>query len=435
MHNWKRQHHLFLALLLGIFMLGGLLAVRYDRGWDLTQNQRNQLDEASITLMQQLKKPLHISAFVRGNPKVKALINRLLSRYQAHGDVRWTFKNPDSEIDAVRTYNITRDGQLLLQYQGQKLLVDELNEAAISQGIYTLLQGKNRQVLLLSGHGERNVKPQANGYALLKQRLDQINIEVLGLDIKRSDRLPDGIDLLVLADPQHAYDEQSVAMIADYLQRGGRLLWLAGKPQPALTRLLGARIAEGELLSTDNSDYGLDNPRYIPVIPTHDNQQKILQNIDTMLVFPGVSPVIMLPTDSGAQYRQQPLIQVNGQLMLQQQQSIRKAATPVTLAMALQPLTPDNSTAMPERSTRVWLFGDADFLADGFIGLGQNSDFALSLFTRLTAVDTRYLASIDRLPTPVTVADTTLAYLGLVFIVIIPLLLFVLGMFIRRRLQ
>lgn len=428
MQHWQRQHAIFLSLVLGIFILSGLLAVRYDRAWDLTQNQRNQLSDTSVALMQQLKSPLNVTAFSRGNPKVKALINRVLARYQQHGDIRWQFKNPDSEIDAVREYGISRDGELLLTYQGQSLRVDTLNETAISRGIYTLLQGKTRQVVFLSGHGERHFDASNAGYATLKSRLRDADIETLAVDIQRSGSIPDNADLVVIADPKHPYSEKAVAAIAEYLNRGGRLLWLAGVPQPALTRLLGAQMHAGKLMTTSGKDYGLDNPRYVPIVPPANNRPALLQNIDTILVFPSASPVTVLPTSAAEQWHAQPVITTSGTLLIKTGETITQASSPVTVGLTLSPQD-------VAKNQRVWLFGDADFASNGFIGVGQNADFTQHLFSQLSAPDNSPIQLADSAPPPVILSAQTLAYLGLLFIILVPLGIYWLGSRVRRRLQ
>lgn len=428
MQHWQRQHHYFLAVLLGIFILSGLLAVRYDRTWDLTQSQRNQLSETSITLMKQLQEPLTVTAFSRGNPKVKSLINRLLSRYQQHGDIRWQFKNPDSEIDTVRQYGISRDGELLLTYQGQTLRVEALNETAISRGIYALLQGKARQILFISGHGERMLSQTNTGYGTLQSRLQNHDINSLALDIQRSGKIPDNTDLLVIADPQYPYSDNVVTAIGNYLYQGGRLLWLGGVAQPALSRLLGVRVDKSKLLTTDGKDYGLDNPSYIPLIPDTIQRTPLLQSIDTMVVFPNASPVSVLPTTAGKQWHSQALLNLGGTLMLQTEQTIQPAVIPTVLGLAL---TPKN---LKQRHA-LWIIGSADFAANDFIGLGQNADFAVALFQQLSTPDTLHIQLPDDMPPPVVLSEKKLAYLGLVFIVIIPLLLLLLGRRIRRGLS
>ncbi len=317
MKKWQRQHYGFLALLLGIFILCGFLAVRYDRTWDLTWNQRNQLSETSLNIVKQLKSPVHVSAFSRGNPKVKALISRLLMRYKRHADMNWEFKNPDAEIDAVRQYGITRDGELLLTYEGNGVLVKTLNETAISRALYRLLQGKTRHVLFASGQGERNFNGDDNSYSQLKKRLQQADIVVNQVDLALTKGIPAQTDVLVLAAPKHAYDETEAQAIADYLNAGGRLLWLASQAehseQAMLSSLLGARFDAGWLIGQSGKVYGLNNPAYVPIIPSQKSPSPALVGIDTLLVFPKASPIQVLPTESAKAWLSEPLLSPQGE--------------------------------------------------------------------------------------------------------------------------
>ncbi len=460
---WQRQHRLFVALLLGIFCLAGVLAVRYDRAWDLTFNQRNQLSETSVALVKQLQAPVKITAFSRGNPKVNRLISRLLRRYQRHGDFSWTFKNPDAELDAVRRYGIQHDGELLLHYQGQILRIDTLNETAISRGLYRLLQGKTRRAVFVAGHGEHNFKPDnPSGYAALKQRLQAADIEALSLDLNVSQRVPDDCDVLVLAAPKFDLSDSEVAAIDDYLKRGGRLLWLAGqaqssqtpngqaldsqnatKPtadnqptgqnahqqnsqQAALGRLLGLRFVDGLLVGVDGKAYGLNDGTYVPVIPTAKQPSPLLAGIDTMVVFPSASPIQRLPTDAAKRWQVQSVLSPTGKWFLRTGKHIQDAPAPILLAVSLVP-------ADVRQSGQVVLMSDADFATDRFIGLGQNGDFAVNMVRQLAAPDVGHIVIANEMPPPVVLSKDTMAYLALALLVGTSLLILLTGFWSRRR--
>lgn len=442
MKQWQRQHRLFVALLLGIFCLSGLLAVRYDRAWDLTADRRNQLSETTVTLVEQLESPLHITAFSRGNPKVKTLINRLLTRYQDHAEVNWVFKNPDAEIDAVRRYGIQRDGELLLTYQGQSVLVDTLNETAISRGIYLLLQGKTRQAVFVIGHGERGFSvDDDSGFSKLKQRLESESINALSVDLAISKQIPDDTDVLILAAPQYDYSEAETQMIADYLNRGGRLLWLANhqsvkrqsdnripnNAQASLSRLLGVRFADGILLGQAGKTFGFDDPAYVPIVPTPNASSSALAGIETLLVFPEASPIAVLPTIAAKQWHAEPLLSpMPSDWLLKTAQTIEKATSPVVIGLALTPVD------VTQRA-KVWLIGDADFASNRYIGQGQNADFAVNAVRQLATPDTAHIAIANEMPPPVILSETTLAYLALAMMLGVPLLLLSLGRIVRQR--
>ncbi len=430
MKAWKRQHYRFVALLVGIFCVSGGLAIRYERAWDVTFNQRNQLSETSVALVKQLQAPVHVTAFSRGNPKVKALISRLLRRYQRHGAIHWTFKNPDTAIDSVRQYGITRDGELLLTYQDNTVRVSTLNETAISRGIYRLLQGKTRQVIFAAGRGERGFSEAGTDFSQLKARLQRADIHTLQLDLSAVKTLPDDCDLLVLAAPKHPYSEEEVATIASYLRAGGRLLWLASQApnsaQPALSRLLGARFVAGTLMGAQGKTYGLDDSTYVPIIPTTKDNAPILAGIDTLLVWVKASPVRQLPTESAQRWQAQVLLSLAGKWLLKQETTIKNAPKPLVVGMALTP-------ADVSQRAKVWLLGDADFASNRFIGQGENGDFAVNVIRQLAAPDVGHILIANEMPPPVVISEKHLAYLALATGIGVPLGILLLGGWWRRR--
>lgn len=438
MKKWQRQHRLFVLLLCGIFCLSGLLAVRYDRVWDLTLNQRHQLSETSLKLLEQLDSPLQITAFSRGNPKVKTLINRLLRRYQRHATVSWTFKNPDTEIDAVRQYGIQRDGELLMTYQGQSTLVDTLNETAVSRGIYLLLQGKTRYAVFADGQGERRLDSDKDeGYSQLKQRLKTNGIEAVSVDLTISRQVPDNTHVLILAAPQYAYSDAEVQMIAHYLDKGGRLLWLAEQtsqtpvsPQPSLSRLLGARFVDGMLIGQGGKAFGFNDPAYVPIVPPRDAPSPALVGIDTLLVFAEASPIEILPTEAAKRWLAESLLPPlpTDDWLLKTAQTIEKAHAPVVLGLSL---TPADLNAT--QRAKIWLIGDADFASNRYIGQGQNADFAVNAVRQLATPDTAHLVIANEMPPPVVLSKETLAYLALSMLLGVPLIILLIGHVVRKR--
>lgn len=410
-------------------MLIGLLAVRYDRVWDLTVNQRNQLSEQSIAIVKKLQSPLYITVFTRGNPKVKALVNRLLRRYQTHADIHWTFKHPDAEIDVVRQYGITRDGELLLTYQNKTLLVDTLNETAITRGVYLSLVGRVRHVAFATGQGEIGFGAGDNGFSQLKQRLTQEAIQVSQLDLAVTKRVPDNTDVLVLAAPKFVYGAVEVNAIRDYVDNGGRVLWLASQApssqQPALSRLIGVRFSGGTLMGQTGKDYGLKDSTYVPIIPNPNKPSIALSGIETLLVLPAVSPIVSLPTEQANAWQIAPLLQATGQWFLRKQNNLSTASAPVMVGASLTP-------SEPSKHGKWWLIGDADFATDRFIGQGQNGDFAVNTLRYLAAPDVGHI-QIDRvMPAPVVMSKNTLAYLALGLMLGIPALILCMGFYLRR---
>lgn len=426
--NWRRQQVIFIGLLLGIFILAGLLAVRYDRQWDLTANQRNELTAPSVALLQQLDDTVAVTAFVRGNPKVKRLIQRSIAKYQRYANLSLTYQNPDLSPDVVREHGIERDGELLLRYHDKTAVAKALSESAISQAIQQLLENKRRHVVFLTGQGERPVGAMATGYSQLLKQLDAANIQVTARDLKKQSPIPDDVDLLVLAAPQLAYAEAEQQQIIAYLHQGGRLLWLT-EPQSATLPLLVSELgvmSEQALLSNSSAKaYGLRGDNLIAITPR--NALPVFHGVDTLLVFSRMTYLKTLPTQAREKWLLTPMLAIDDNTVVQRGKDLSMAALPLDVGVLLTPKT-------AEQTAQVMMIADADFLSNQFIGLGQNSEFAMNIFEQLTAKRLGFSTFERPLPSPVVLSEAQLSRQIVLFVVVLPLLILLLGFWIRRRL-
>lgn len=427
--NWRRQQGVFIGLLLGIFVLAGLLAVRYDRQWDLTHNQRNALSKTSIELVQKLTAPVHVTAFVRGNPKVKQLTQRIIARYQRHGDFVLQFQNPDLSPDVVSQYHISRDGELLLRYQGNSQVAKSLTETAISQVLHRLLKPR-RHVVFLSGHGERDVADNPTGYGKLLKQLDAQAISVSGLNLQNNLIIPPQTDVVVIAAPKQPYSEAAQQALIDYVGQGGRLLWLseANTAQlPQLSAYFGVMSESAVLRNQSAKAYGLHGDGLIVITPTL--ALPMFQGIDKPLVFSQMTWLKTLPTQARETWLALPILAVTDNTVVQRGQDLSMASLPLTVGLQLTPKTPK---VTEPRGQAVYI-ADSDFLSNRFIGLGQNSDFAKQLFGQLSTADLPILTNTTQ-PSAVVLSEAQLTRQILLYVVLVPLLILLLGWRLRRRL-
>ena len=121
---------LLFYLLFGLII--GLLAwasTRHGVQFDWSAGSRNTLSEASRTVLAGLDGPVRVTAYARDNPALRDGITRLVGRYQRHKpDLTLGFVNPDLLPDRVRELEITRDGELYLEYRGRGAKIQHLGE-------------------------------------------------------------------------------------------------------------------------------------------------------------------------------------------------------------------------------------------------------------------------------------------------------------------
>ncbi len=425
-----RQHYYFITVLIGIFILIGMLTVRYDRRIDITVDGRNSLHASSEKIVKQLDAPLSVTAFSRGNPQVKKLIYRLLDKYRQSAEITLTFKNPDMEIDLVKQYNITRDGELVIDYKGKQEHVADLSETSITKAIYRLLQSKTKDILFVIGHNERQFGNGLSDYGTLVDKLKSRDFDVGTIDLKLTDNVPKNTDSLVIADAKFPLTDSESKVISDYLKRGGRLLWLGefyGQPQANLIANLGVKIEPKTVINRLGKKYQLNNPEYLVIEPNNDFV--LLNHINTMLLFPKASPITILPTSASKQWQALPFLLPTGDTFIKDNNNtITKPKNEIPIALLLTP-------KQMKQTEKVIVIGDADFMSNQFIGFGQNMDFSLGIFEYLSASNDDFIQISDNLPAPIVMSEKTISYLAVIFMMIVPIAVLIIGLSVRAILR
>ena len=157
----------FVALLFAAVGLLGYLAHAYPRQWDVTQNTRNSLSAASVTILRQMPGPLTVTAYVtEHDPRlgdVRKLIRDFVALYQrAKPDLTLKIIDPTREPKATRAAGIQINGEMVVTYRGRTEHLTTLNEQALTNLLMRLARSSERQIMYLDGHGERKLDGIAN---------------------------------------------------------------------------------------------------------------------------------------------------------------------------------------------------------------------------------------------------------------------------------
>ncbi len=428
--------YLLLALAVG---LSGWLSQRYQGVFDWSDQARNSLSSASQQLLTRLEAPLQILSFAPQNPQLRQQIRAVIAPYQqAHAGITLEFIDPSQQPELTREAGIRRAGELRISYQGRSENLDILNEQQISNSIQRLLQQGQRWIATLAGHGERNLSGKANhDLGDFGAELQRKGYRIQSLQLAEQPLVPRNTALLVIAGPRLAYLPGERAVIRDYIERGGNLLWLTDPgPQhglPELFQELGLEILPGTVVDANAAGLGLDNPAIALVTRFPDHPAT--QGFRLVTLYPFAAALKATPT---AGWRATPLLQtqpgswnetdkLTGELQRDATQG--EEPGPLTLGYAF-------SRQLEGRSQRLIVVGDGDFLSNSYLGNGGNLDLGLNLIRWLSADDN--LLDIAARAAPDTRLDlgrTTGAIIGLGFLFILPLLLFATGLFIwwRRR--
>jgi len=261
----KRESLVFILIVAGIFVVLNILAVKIFFRWDLTANDAHSLSAGSIRLMENLKDRLTVKAYFTEDlpPPFNShlrYVKDILDEYRVHagGKMRVDIIDPTGDevlekeaqqfgIQKVGHRVIDRDqSEVKLGYRGLAFTYGAKTEAisAIQStvgleyeitSVLKQLVGEKKNVGVLVGHGEPNIKPtqqQLQQAQMMKQQPPQGALSILRntlpqftfteVDLKKGDKgVPDDVDLLLIAGTTEEIPEREAYMIDQYLMKGG----------------------------------------------------------------------------------------------------------------------------------------------------------------------------------------------------------------------
>lgn len=449
---WLKWQGYLTALLL--VLVAGLLAyasTRHERIFDWTAAKRHTLSEASRSVLSQLSQPVVISAYVSDANPLREQTRFLVERYQrVRPDIALEFIHPDRSPDRVRADGVRFDGEVIVHYGERQQRVDAVDEQSLTNALQALARGSERWVVFAQGHGERDLLGQRNHD--LGQFGDQLNrrgFRTQTLLLSQTAAIPDNTALLVIASPEVDWLAGEVAIVEEYLRRGGNLLLLTEPGgqhglEPVLTQL-GIGIQPGTIVDPTTLKLGLDNAAMtlIARYPGHD----ITNGFAVVTLFPYATGLTasgsgdwttaaLLQTAEGAWSETGTM---DGDVMFD---AGKDAAGPLTIGYVLSRAVTGKATATgdaaPHSQQRVIVIGDGDFLSNSYLGNSGNLDLGLRLFNWLSGDDR--LVSIPARTAPdakLELSRTETLLIGFGFLIALPLALLGIGaaIWLKRRRQ
>ncbi len=431
----RLQYHIQsgVFVVLFVFLLGVLAWVsnRFPLSFDLSANQRNSLSPESVRLLDEIDYPLDVTLFVSPVNESKPLLEALFQRYRLEQpNIRFESLNPDLHPDLLRTHDIRFDGEVLLEYRGRSEKLAQINEANVSSAIQRLLRQGERWLVFLEGHGERNPFREANhDFSLLATELASRGFTVETLNLTQASSVPENTDVLVLASPKVPLLPGEIEILRGHIENGGNLLWLADPEQAVdgldlLADYLAVEFLPGIIVDPNSQLMGLNRVDFALVgdYPRH----PVTQNLASLSLFPQAQALAFHGEDS---WQQRVFLQSSGRSWNETGRlsgeifngdDDDESNGPLDIGITLARSHHNDQNELFEQ--RVAIVGDADFLANRYLGNGSNLEIGVNLLNWLSHDD--QLIAISPRPAPDTRLELSPAKqiaIAVFFLVLLPL--------------
>lgn len=436
------QHAAFVVLLLLLATLLGYLAAQTRWQWDVSQNARNSLSEASVEILQKLRGPVQVTAYATEQHAqfgdIRKIIADFIALYQRiKPDLSLMFIDPTEQPKLTQEAGVHINGEMVVSFNGRREHLTVINEQAFSNILMRLVRAEDKRIVALSGHGERKLDGGASydlGEFGKQLRKNGFVSESLNLAIEQE--VPANANVLIIASPQVDLLPGEVDKLLNYIDRSGNLLWLVD--QESLRGLLPLaeklRLTLTPGIVIDPQAEQLKAPHTFALSASY-GQHAITNDFDYITVFPFARQILI---DENAEWRGVALVEaaqqgwvetgdLDGEVTYDQAMDV---AGPTSIAAAL-------TRNIQDREQRIVVVGSGHFLANAYLGNGGNLDFGVNLINWLTG-DEELIAIQPRatLDSSLIFSESGLTLIVVGFLVVLPALFLVSGFVIwwhRRR--
>ena len=433
------QNGVFVILLLLLVILLGYLATQTRLQWDVSQNGRNSLSEASVEILQKLQGPVQVTAYATEQHAQLGDVHKIIADFVAlyqrvKPDLSLTFIDPVAQPILTQEADVQVNGEMVIKFNQRIEHLTAINEQAFSNALMRLARAEDKLIVALGGHGERRLDGNTNydlGEFGKHLRTNGFNSQSLNLAIEQD--VPVNASMLMIASPQTDLLPGEVDKLLNYVDRGGNLLWLVD--QESLRGLLPVaeklRLTLTPGVVVDPQAEQLKAPVTFALGAIY-GQHVITNNFDYITVFPFARQITIDESEewssvSLVEAAQQGWVEtgdLNDAINFDQADDV---AGPITIAAAL-------ARNVQDREQRIVVVGSGHFLANTYLGNGNNLDFGINLINWLTG-DEELIVIQPRatLDSNLILSDSELTLIVIGFLVLLPVLFLVSGTVIWWR--
>lgn len=400
--------------------------------FDLSFSGRNSLQAPSRAILQAMPQAILATAWLDADLQDRQQIKARFAPYlAAKTNFQLRFRDPASDPETVRELGISAQGEVLIEYQGRKQIIDSLSEPDISAALQRLNQPERKRIVFATGHGERGISDDGQaGYSKLAQALASKGLQVTEQNLILQP-LPASTSLLVLAAAQSAYLPAELQQINSYLDSGAALLLLFDPDTPApnsLLGVLGLQAMSGAQVFPDYQDIGSAHPAL--AVQANYPPHPASSRLDQITAFP-IAGGLITSANSGWQHR----------LLLQSDQrswlEFGDLQGELSFDAETEVAGPISFGFSAERGAqRVISIADSDFMANAYLEQLGNRALALALFSWLLDTDETLAIDLPAAPDAQLILQAWQSRaIAIVFLLLIPgsMLIIALIQYLRRR--
>ena len=387
-------------VVLAILVAVNYLGVRHNKRWDLTAAKQFTLSEQTRKILGDLPRPLAIKVFADSD-QFQRFRDRLDEFQYASKQVNVEY------VDAVKSpmraapYKVVQFPTVVLEYDGRTERVTSDSEQDLTTGLIKVVQGIQQKAYFVQGHGEKDTEGgDRDSYSTISKIMEGENYGVAKLVLAQQATVPADASVVIVAGPKRDLRADELDMLKKYLARGGKVLFMLDPTEQEGSGELAGTKALLKDWGIEVGDNVLVDPRNkVIALAARYQAHPITNRFRLITVFPVARSVAAASGGTSGKFAQglidtspdgwgeTDLKTLNSSGEFTKDLSKGDKAGPLTLAAAVSsPATDSPTPAQPEDpakpkekpETRLVVFGDSDFVSNGWLGTEGNLDLFMN---------------------------------------------------------
>jgi ABC-type uncharacterized transport system involved in gliding motility auxiliary subunit len=388
---------LYTLVVLAVLVMVNWLGQRYNKTFDTTSNKRFTLSQETSKLVGNLKQDATITYFDKASGFESA--RGILDRYKnLSSKIKVQYIDYQKQPTLAKSYGLRFPGTAYVELGQRREEAKALTEEGIT-GAFIKDQKGVRKVCVVKGSQEHSLDDtDSNGLSKFKTLLERDNYQTEAVTLIDKTAVPPNCNVLIVAGPQADYTANAVTALKNYVQSGGRVLFLLDPPldfgkehiseNAGLTDLLQSwGVTEDKTLVLEENPMGqlFGFGPEIPLVGTYESQPIVNDLKNSFTGFPVARSIQIKNTDKTT-------------LSKLFSTSDHAIATTKLTTNEVNPADPSNkkgpfilgaagtyNTGKPADPGRFVVIGSSGFLANGMIGFQGNRDLALNIVNWLSS--------------------------------------------------
>ena len=222
-----------IVLALGVVVAVNYILSRQNVRWDLTAGGQYSLSDQTRRLLESLESPISVLVFDR-DQEFPRFRDRLGEYEYVSPQVTVEYIDIDRSPARARQYDVQSYGTIVFEYEGRVERVVSSSEQELTNGLIKAVEGEERTVYFVQGHGERDpASLERDGYSALVEALERDNLTVETVVLAQTGAVPGDATVLVIAGPETDLLPAEADLLREWLDAGGKLLLLLDPPETA----------------------------------------------------------------------------------------------------------------------------------------------------------------------------------------------------------